>query len=278
MLDCPKTFAEQKEQVKKGQINLPQIASDPIQLLANSVENAPQMLYFVGQIQFQVQLMSIMSVAQKMWEGYRADNDFILNKHIIACINQCSNLCKDHPLMTFISDDRLPDIVNGDQAILMLAIQTLTEFSLRYTANRHEDKIQLRTVFDGFQDDDNSSYLVSYQCRLPVNTAYDTKKILLLFKDIPEQKAGQNDDTNAYFLERQISLGKYFEEFGIGLLLLPSLAQILQGKLTIKLASDKRVRAQPRSVNADSSSVKSSLTTNQVNSDSKQGQSLIINF
>ena len=82
----------------------------------------------------------------------------------------------------------------------------------------------IRTVFDGFQDDDNSSYLVSYQCRLPVNEEYDTKKIMMLFKDLSVQEALLNDDINAYFLQRQNSFGKYFEEFGIGLLLLPSLS------------------------------------------------------
>ena len=66
--------------------------------------------------------MSIMSVAQKLWDGYRADNDFLLNQNIIARINQCSNLCSDHPTIVFTSDDRLPDEINGDQVILMLAV------------------------------------------------------------------------------------------------------------------------------------------------------------
>ena len=55
--------------------------------------------------------------------------------------------------MIFTSDDGLPDKINGDQAILMLAIQTQTEFSLRYTANKKENKIVIRTVFEGLQED-----------------------------------------------------------------------------------------------------------------------------
>ena len=36
-------------------------------------------------------------------------------------------------------DDRLPDVVNGDQDMLMLSIQTLTEFTIRYAPNGTND-------------------------------------------------------------------------------------------------------------------------------------------
>lgn len=87
--------------------------------------------------------------------------------------------------------------------------------------------------------DDKESFYLSYQCRLPVNNAYDIKNIKMIFNEVSLQKAFENDDMNAYLLQRSMSFGSYFEEFGIGLLLLPSMAYLLNGKIEAKSVSDK---------------------------------------
>ena len=75
---------------------------------------------------------------------------------------------------------------------------------------------------------------------MPVNSVYDTKKIRRLFKDmLPNEAANgvhlHHDEMNTYFLKRTIEYREYYEEFGIGLSLLPSLMHILEGKITTKI-------------------------------------------
>ena len=153
--------------------------------------------------------MSIMSVAQTLWNGHRSENDFSLPAHLTQCIEQCSNICSDHPQVTLTCDDRVPDVVNGDLDMLMLAIQTLTEFSLRYTSISNQSaKIGINTSFDKFKEDEKS-FFASFQFRMPVNQNYDTKKIKKLFSDMSLDRAFQTDDINAYFLQRSISFGEY---------------------------------------------------------------------
>ena len=56
-------------------------------------------------------------------------------------------------------DDVLPEVINGDMDILMLVLQTLTEFSLRYCTS--DEKININTAFDSMAED-GEVYMVSY--------------------------------------------------------------------------------------------------------------------
>ena len=87
---------------------------DPINHLIESIDNMPQMLYCLNQIQFQVQLMRLMSVAQTLLQGYKVKSDFLLSKYLVSCIDACSNLCRDHPKLVFTHDERLPNVIKCD--------------------------------------------------------------------------------------------------------------------------------------------------------------------
>ena len=67
-------------------------------------------------------------------------------------------------------------MISGDLDMLLLAIQTLTEFTLRYTNCNADDKILIRTNFDSLLDDEKT-YLVSFHFIMNVNPAYDSNRV-----------------------------------------------------------------------------------------------------
>ena len=77
--------------------------------------------------------MSVLSVAQTLWNAHLIEHDFLLQKNISNIIESCSNLYQNHPDINFLHDDRLV-VVNGDLEMLKLAIHTLVHFALKYCA------------------------------------------------------------------------------------------------------------------------------------------------
>ena len=157
----------------------------------------------------------------------------------------------------------------------MLAIQTLTEFSLRYANCKREDSISVSTIFDSMEDE--KTFLVSFQFRMAVNTAYDSSKIKKLFCSSKLNGTNSNDDFNAFFLQRSISFSDYLDEFGIGLLLLPILANLLDGRVKAKLVTARRERMGPGSDTTSAISSRSYITANTVG-EGMQSQSLVVSL
>jgi len=77
---------------------------------------------------------------------------------------------------------------------------------------------------------------------LSINPKYDPNKITSLLKanDFFDGDGVPLDEINNFFMERSISYGDYLAEFGIGLLLLPSLVHLLDAKITAKYDRDKK--------------------------------------
>ena len=124
---------------------------------------------------------------------------------------------------------------------------------------------------------------------MEINEAYDQKLILKLFNCCTKlRQAYQRDDINAFFLERSISFADYVDEFGIGILLLPNLIDLLEGELSAKLVKNiGRKQLKPKII--DSMSAKSEITCittgvddgvsdNNANNAAPSQKSLIINL
>jgi len=82
-----------------------------------------------------------------------------MGSKLIQCIDGCSNLLSNHAEVILTQDDVLPEVINGDVDILMLVLQTLTEFSLRYC--KIEERLNICTAFDSMAED-GEVYMVSY--------------------------------------------------------------------------------------------------------------------
>ena len=82
-----------------------------------------------------------------------------------------------------------------------------------------------------------------------------------------------NDEIFTFFLQRSISFSNYLQEFGIGLLLLPCLVHLLEGKITAKHGRDKKkLVAKGGSV----ISARSYISNNDVTNNDRAPKNLII--
>jgi hypothetical protein len=90
---------------------------------------------------------------------------------------------------------------------------------------------------------------------LPINAKYDPNKITSLLKanDFFEGDGVPFDEINNFFMDRSISYGDYLAEFGIGLLLLPSLVHLLDAKITAKYERGKKKFTRSKTGSAVSS-------------------------
>ena len=88
--------------------------------------------------------------------------------------------------------------------MFLLAIQTLTEFALRYSTNNGKhNKILINSEFDGIvEEEDQEKFLISIKFRMNLNQAYDSKTVLELFSCTKLQEAFQKDDIDAFYLDR----------------------------------------------------------------------------
>ena len=91
----------------------------------------------------------------------------------------CSNMLNYHAELSYNHDDALPEVIKGDLDLLMLAIQTLTEFALRYSV--HDEPILTRTKADSFVDDETIQ--VSFNIHMMINKDFDNLKIFSLLNE-----------------------------------------------------------------------------------------------
>lgn len=66
--------------------------------------------------------MSIMSVAQTLWQGHRTESDFLFAENVKNCLEMCSNMLTHHAELSYTHDDGLPEVIKGDFDILKLAL------------------------------------------------------------------------------------------------------------------------------------------------------------
>lgn len=122
----------------------------------------------------------------------------MFGKNIVQCIEQCSSLLSNHAEFVFYHDDHLPEILKGDLDMLMLALQTLTEFALKYSS--HDDQIIMRTIFERKTDDENQNLQFEFKYTMLVNAEFDTEKIFALLNvNDPFGLGTTTEDINTFF-------------------------------------------------------------------------------
>ena len=78
---------------------------------------------------------------------------------------------------------------------------------------------------------------------MPVNPKFNQETIFqFLNVNDPFGCGNGADEINGFFLQRQISYKEYLEEFGIGLLILPCLVNLLEGKINASFQTEKKKR------------------------------------
>ena len=87
---------------------------------------------------------------------------------------------------------------------------------------------------------DEETFLVSFKIILSINNKYDPNTITTLLQANNIFEGQQISEINKLFMERYISYNDYVGEFGIGLLLLPSLIHLLDAKITAKYEKEKK--------------------------------------
>ena len=73
-----------------------------------------------------------------------------------------------------------------------------------------------------------------------MNNKYDPSIITTLLQANNFFEENQVPEINKFIMERSIVFSDYISEFGIGLLLLPVLIQMLDAKITTKYEKEKR--------------------------------------
>ena len=182
--------------------------------------------------------MSIMSVTQTMCNARKNSKkievDFLFAQSIIHAIQQCTSLTEAYPEIKYVCSPNIDALIKGDVDILKLAIQALTEFSLKYGSQ--DSQVFIHSTFSGKID--VHSYMVSIQLIMKVNSKYDTNKVMSLLRS-KEFFKGEAEDSlceiQNLFTKRSIMFGEYFSEFGVGLLLLPILSHLLDAEVLAKL-------------------------------------------
>ena len=82
--------------------------------------------------------------------------------------------------------------------------------------------------------------MVSFKIIIPVNNKYDPSIITTLLQANNFFEENKVPEINKFIMERSIVFSDYISEFGIGLLLLPVLIQMLDAKITTKYEKEKR--------------------------------------
>jgi len=171
--------------------------SESFHFLAKSVRNPHHLFYCLQQIQFQVQLLSMLSVSHTLPNGRKIEKDFLFGKNLVQCFDKCSNLLTNHAALIFNPDEVIPEVVKGDIELLMLSLQTLTEFALKYASEK--EQIFLNTKFDGKGKHDEE-IIVSLKYTMLVNPSFDSDKILALFNtNDPFEHGSTTEDINKFF-------------------------------------------------------------------------------
>lgn len=258
MQDMPPEVVAQRP--LNGQAHINKHFQEAFDFMLYDVPRPRQFMCLLEQFTFQVKLLSIMSVAQTLWNGHRTTYDFLLRPNLVHAFEMVSNMLTGHAQLDFWHDDCLPEVINGDMEMLLLAVKTLAEFSLKFSVPA--ERVIVRSALDRLSGDDDC-YDVSFNFSLAVNPKFDHDRICqMIGVDDPFGLGSNTNDINNFLLQRAITYQDYLEEFGIGLLILPCLVNLLDGKIEARFDASSRSRSLGRSKSCSGLSMRSAKSAN----------------
>ena len=110
-----------------------------------------------------------------------------------------SNMLTGHAQLDFWHDDCLPEVINGDMEMLLLAVKTLAEFSLKFSVPA--ERVIVRSALERLSGDDDC-YDVSFSFSVAVNPKFDHERVCqMIGVNDPFGLGSNTNDINNFLLQ-----------------------------------------------------------------------------
>ncbi|CDW71528.1 multi-sensor hybrid histidine kinase [Stylonychia lemnae] len=177
-----------------------------------------------------VAINQVQQMQHEFWsrsENYKnLDENFLLRDEIMQCVESLSVKCLNaSTTLKLDASKNLPEKLKGDVQRFRLALQSVSEFSMRYCT---EGNIEIVINFDAITTDGN--FQLSFDFTFSKNLQYNEEPLVNLLNIMSKSQNASYEDI---LLKNYEELFDLIQQFGIGMLIFPTLIAQLEGNYSI---------------------------------------------
>lgn len=150
--------------------------------------------------------------------------DFLFSGELNYCIDGISVNLNEQTQIKYIHDESIPEDVNGDKETFRLALLTLAEFAIKFNS---EGTITLHSKLEWISED-RTQYKIMFSFVMNKSPQEHLNKTLE--KLVNNKNFYQPDESDEkYLVKRFIKNFEFVKQFGLGMILFPSIVKRLGG-------------------------------------------------